>query len=310
MPHIEPTGLCPCESGEQAAGCCIFGRKVRKREADTRTRGPRTCYAHPKCYAAVLSDCSEDITGEHPWSESVLQELGGAVLVSGFPWQKAERQRIGAASLTANVLCGRHNNALSPIDAESARFFRTITAFHAALAAGAGTERMVLFAGIDVERWYLKVLMGMMSAGVGRTPKGAPLPWSPPALWLRILYGEYAFPQSWGLYITGRLGEALRLDSNELSFSPLTTESAVSGCTATMAGLRFTLVLRDVGAHRWGAIDDASLRRPSGLIFRDAPSRTERSLFFTWPTEDCGRYGHVLTLDWSPDGRPPPQVRS
>lgn len=215
-----------------------------------------------------------------------------------------------------NVLCGRHNNALSPLDEEAARFFRLLRAFEQALREGNGNRRIAMLAGVDLERWLLKALMGMMSAGFGRTTDGNAIEWSAPSLWQRIVFGEVGFPSSWGLYVSGRLGDSMQLNPGDLSMAPLTTEEEVSGCVATFAGARFALVLRDVGAARTGGIDDDSIRRPHELLFQDLPTSTRQSLCFTWsstpaPGSRCfalSRERVQVVLDWSRDGKPPPPL--
>ncbi len=297
MPAIERTDRCPCESGKLARACCLSRYRAQKVEADTRPRGQRTGFAHPDCYATALNDCSVTITGEHFWSETILRELsGGTVVVRGFPWQTTPTQRIGVGALAPKVLCDRHNEALSPLDVEAGRFFRNLRTIEGELRGQLGTRRVVLFAGVDVERWFLKALMGAASGGAARLLDGTPIAWSPPSLWSRILFHRAGFPKTWGLYVKGRVGDRVMLDPREVSLAPLMTDDGVSGCVATVAGFEFVLAMCDVGPRRAGALDDHAVHHPDELFFLDEPSRTEQSLCFTWPKV---RGGGQVTFNWS-----------
>ncbi|HEY6458581.1 MAG TPA: hypothetical protein VIY73_00480 [Polyangiaceae bacterium] len=203
--------------------------------------------------------------------------------MDGFPWQREERQRVGVAALTANILCGRHNTVLSPIDNQGARLFRTVRRIEESLQGGDGAQGVYLFPGVDIERWMLKALMGLCSAGAARTPDGIPLPWVPPERWLRILYGESSFPYTWGLYVEGRVGAAQMFSPGHVRISPLTTDGEIGGTVVEFVGVRFILVMRDA-RRKGGAIDDHAIYHPGELLFVDESTGTRHSLCFAWPS--------------------------
>ncbi|MGD2108556.1 MAG: hypothetical protein PVI86_04100 [Phycisphaerae bacterium] len=60
------------------------------------------------------------MTGEHLVSKCVLPAK--TVKVRGLPWCQGELREVGVANLTANILCGQHNNALTEADEEVKRF--------------------------------------------------------------------------------------------------------------------------------------------------------------------------------------------
>lgn len=80
----------------------------------------KTGFSHPECYASDLADCSREMSREHYVSESVLRAIDGggkSIEVRGLPWQpNGASQRISTAALTEQVLCKRHNQALTRDD--------------------------------------------------------------------------------------------------------------------------------------------------------------------------------------------------
>jgi hypothetical protein len=108
---------------------------VRKYVASVRPRPLATGYAQTGCYLSHTNDCDGGISGEHYISATVLEQLSEpAVAIDGVFWlPPGERKVVGINSLTANILCVRHNSALSALDAEAGQFLRTIKRIHASL---------------------------------------------------------------------------------------------------------------------------------------------------------------------------------
>src|SRR5580700_8219664 len=120
-----PEDPCHCLSGKVAARCCRSTCDWRATGAVTATEGPPTGKSRRRCYAASLLDCSDELDGEHYISEGVLEALGdGPLELTGLPWQQGKMQVLRTGSLTAKVLCHRHNLALSALDGVAARLFR------------------------------------------------------------------------------------------------------------------------------------------------------------------------------------------
>lgn len=121
-----PTELCPCKSGWMVASCCgdESDESLRKRVPSLQPPGPITNFSHSNCYLRDTRDCSNRITREHVLSASILRQLGGVIVVSGMPWlAPGETMSLTVDNLAAKILCKRHNEALSPLDAEAGRFF-------------------------------------------------------------------------------------------------------------------------------------------------------------------------------------------
>ena len=116
---------CPCGSGKAIAVCHLdFDGKLRKPHPSLRPPGIKTGLSHTGCYLRDVCDCSEQISREHYISRSVLDQLGEIIRVSGAPWLRPdETLSTTIENLTAKILCKRHNEALSPLDAEAGHFF-------------------------------------------------------------------------------------------------------------------------------------------------------------------------------------------
>ena len=135
-PPIDPFLPCPCHGSQIAEACCLGADgNVRKYIASVRPRPPKTGFSHKGCYLGHTNDCGGGITGEHYVSRVVLEQLSEPVVaIDGVHWLPPGEQRIvGINSLTANILCARHNSALSPLDDEAGQFIRTIKSIHASL---------------------------------------------------------------------------------------------------------------------------------------------------------------------------------
>ena len=163
----------------------------------TKPPGPKTGLVSPNCYAAPLLDCDgEKATREHYISSTLLMRFG-ALHVDGLSWAEGTQQ-LTARTMTAKVLCERHNNALSALDTFIGEFDDVLTA---SLQGDAGAH---VFDGEDLERWALKVLLGLgVSGNLAASEDGEKLGPRVPELYLRILFGEEALPERCGFFYVG-----------------------------------------------------------------------------------------------------------
>ena len=67
------------------------------------------------CWAQSLGDCSDKMSREHIFSEGV--HFADKVFVQGLSWCKDEPREVGLSSLTAKILCKKHNSEISFADA-------------------------------------------------------------------------------------------------------------------------------------------------------------------------------------------------
>jgi hypothetical protein len=247
--------------------------------SSTAPPAPTTGYVHEHCYAAALHDCSSRITREHYVSRVLLNLMGGTVDVAGLSFQQPGTIRgLGEKSLTAKVLCERHNRALAALDSEAGRLFDALRGFDQGLRDGqtpVSEERVVN--GADVERWFLKVLAGLARGGLLSSAQ-----LRPESGWLEILFGG-PWPTGWGLYLlTDPTTRAHAFDGVEIN--TLTHEDAVWGAVVDVAGFSFQLALGRPGNS------DQLLWRPAGLELRRPGAEGTKRLTFGWPQQPGAGY--------------------
>jgi hypothetical protein len=163
---LDPTGPCLCENRAKLRDCCLSSGVLYKPVETVIPPGKVTGYGHADCYLRSTKNCSQKISREHYVSEAIFEEFDG-LEVSGAPWlAPGERRRIGIGSATANILCTRHNSALSPLDTEAARFFRTLRNVGADIVRKTLSRRNQahIFSGATLELWTLKVACGAFFA--------------------------------------------------------------------------------------------------------------------------------------------------
>jgi hypothetical protein len=153
---------CPCGSGKAIASCHLdTDGRFRKKLGPLKPPGNATNYGHPHCYLRDTLDCSQDISREHYMSKAVLEQLGSTLRVSGMPWlQSGETLETSVGSLTAKILCKRHNEALSPLDNEASLFLSTLRKALIDLRRKTLSRKPIfhLINGTALELWMLKVV--------------------------------------------------------------------------------------------------------------------------------------------------------
>jgi hypothetical protein len=194
---VDQNALCTCGSGLALAACCL------RPCGDLTAPGPATGYSHPKCYARELSNCSCTISGEHWVSESLLYLFApdGAIRLRGLSGMNDWR-RTSPGRLKSRVLCSRHNNLLSPLDQLTTRFFASLGDFGSPLHPH---RPMHSFRGFDLERCFLKMMCGAISAGVLKLKDRST--WRPDGAILRALIGGVPLQRPCGLSVWRRKEE-------------------------------------------------------------------------------------------------------
>jgi hypothetical protein len=295
--NLSPNDRCPCDSGLRIKNYCLRkDRTLRPRQARTLTRPPATGYAHQRCYAAPLNDCSTKITGEHTLSHSVLRELSptGIIEVNGLPRKPHEEfVSVSISGFTAKVLCDRHNAALSSLDSIGHRFYKSLKTINSDLRDKTKNPRSrpYLFNGHDLERYILKALCGDGFANKMNTERGQIRDWRPSTQWVRILYGLEPFPVGWGLYLAATPGEPFDLDENILGICPvMKADEELCGARFKALGLEFELLMARPNPFQERYSDNCRYR-PNEVSFSDG--RATQSIMFGWDVKGQGGSLHI-----------------
>jgi len=178
-------------------------------------------------------------------------------MAAGLSWL-AEPRNIPPRGLQAKILCKRHNNALSPLDTTIARLFDVL--FRAEQGCNVGAHE---FDGESLERWALKVLLGLVTSGNFFGAEGKAM--AVPELHLRILFGEETFPQGCGFYYIGDPVKGLDADLLNAAVNRYppgdAEEGSIFGITIRLAWLRFLTTV----TARISAGQPRLVHRPGGL---------------------------------------------
>lgn len=207
--------LCPCNSGKKIIDCCFT-------QANTTPPGPKTGYSHPQCYAGSLQDCSNSLSREHYFSKGILNLFDSKhVQVSGHPWGKRnEKKFLYRNNLASRVLCKRHNEALSGLDAIAQKFFRFVL--------GKTKEQCVMIIrGTEIERWMLKVYCGLLFSGIF-IHDGIPIEKRVPGLdFLNTIFYKQDIPEGRGLLFN--LSKEVQTRPGEIQWSALVHDGSIIG---------------------------------------------------------------------------------
>lgn len=285
---LPPTYPCPCGSNKVSSMCCLKTHGFFKEPTRVRIPGKKTQISNSDCYASLLCDCTDKLSREHFISESLLHELNkeGGLHVSGFRWQEAAKiDKLPPNALASKILCSRHNSALSVIDDVAIRLF---SSFNEAGALGSGKKCMYLFSGIDVERWLLKILCGLLSARMINA-EGIDN-FELPKQWLDILFGFQTFLYGQGLYVCREIGR--RFDGKLGVTTQLITSSGnPSGLILSFCG--YELILSMAGLPTRIFQGKTYAYRPFELYAKGFGY--EKSIVFSWPRKgDSGTISFQL----------------
>jgi hypothetical protein len=293
---------CPCESGRSFGRCCKVGPNLLPyvKVPSLVPPGPATGHANPKCYMSATNNCSEGKSREHYISEAILRRFDG-LTVSGMPWQrKGEAKSYPSNSLVANILCERHNNALSPIDRLGLAAFDVFNraADYVLSRRSPGRAEHFLISGEGLELWMVKLAAGIHFGGIAAAEGG-------------ILRETCSFPvaELIGALTTGKLPRNSHLwvsqapglvHKSQIAVGPLidVTAGQHAGVQVQFGPLQFetTLLAPPISARHLAAM--APRRRPSVIDFV-GPARDAR-VVLSWNRLSAGelnRFGVELSPD-------------
>ena len=262
--NFKPYDLCPCQSGKKAKFCCLVSKgRWNKAPALVQVRPiPVEDYANPKCYASSTKKCSKKITREHFISHNILKELvyERGVKITGVPWIDYETWKVlPTESLASKILCKNHNQALSDLDAQMGRFFRTILDFDEDFNRDAPKEELAVFSGEDIEKWMLKTVCAMVASSQLAT-QGQKMDVPLKREWVDILYNNHSWPEHWGMYF--KVADRTISKFKSISVQPFTKAGELKKAEISINEFKFNLILgKDDNPWAWGRY------RPRTMIF-------------------------------------------
>lgn len=251
--------------------------------------------SNPECYAQALCDCHGPVNREHVVSASLLQaiwpdEPGG--LVRGYTFLRRGGQNnpapLGIKSLTAYILCKRHNELLSPFDTEMTKFFKATEQLMLDCNTGERTNQCDSLNGDHLERWMLKTLSNGLFSG------NFPVPFTesfakhlPPVEYLNILYRNAPFSPGCGLYVAH---DQAQIHEHVFCHEVVGAPNGIVGLRMWVFGSLYTLVLSDEHGP-FPELANATYR-PSGFF----TPMTGNSILLHW----AGAHSDtMLQLDYS-----------
>lgn len=243
--------------------------------AKTQPPPPLTGLSNPDCYAAPLADCSPGRSKEHYVSDAILERIVGAdkvIILGGASFSPHSPIRASAKSLASHILCPRHNSALSALDSEASRLFAdllSITQKNQVVTAS--------YCGEDIERWVLKLVIGLFHSGVPSTREGGKVESSPAQWMLDILFGLRKFNVGAGLGVYSgptKAEHALAVSYNA------NEDGLVWGLGLCIFGVRFHLML----AMRLTDLRETYTHHPLSIEFSNGSK-----LMFDWQPSDQAR---------------------
>jgi hypothetical protein len=231
---------------------------------------------------------------EHLISAAVFPEK--TVMVQGFPWCKDVPAEIGLSGLTAKILCVKHNNDLSPLDAAADRAADTLRAMHQLYEARKNLKPKIwnvkafVLDGASLERWFLKTLINIGCDRKLPIGKDSRIAGRPSPRLVRIAYGQEKFEGKAGLYVVAKEGMRLTMQDRIQCLTLVGDKKCVEGAIFGFRGFGFLLYLepeeppQSFAGISFGGKDLGDLR----LMFRD-------SSFIT----TIGKHkSHILKIKW------------
>jgi hypothetical protein len=238
------------------------------------------------------SNCSRTISGEHFISESVLSIVSPtrSVRVSGAAWiAPGQTQDLPLKALQANILCRRHNSALSPLDTMAGKLFRAVNEIYDDLSRQTLSRKSKwhLFSGEELELWLLKTILGFFHANVlsqhGRKIAEVQKIMNPT---IETAFSTGHLAEPCGMYV--QKNATALVQRGVLDFMSLSDERGerIVGCGLTIVGIATTFIMDPGMSNRELFTLDHSYR-PDYLFFEGG--RRRHSIVLTWPPRQSRR---------------------
>lgn len=232
-------------------------------------------------------------------SSSILQQLTiqGAITLDGPNWTRRPTSDLHPNDFKANILCQRHNSALSSLDAAAGNLFRVAPDYQQRLPAeAAANAEFALFDGETIERWMLKTLWGLSAAKAARTRHDTRITNLSPRLseydLAEHIFRGRTWPFEWGLHTSFLTGTAIQ-SSGALALNPYLDEhDRITAIGLEFGGVGFRIGLAVTTENTPGR---TTRIRPAGIALLNEIG-SEKIIAFGWP----GRYSEPMTLNLAP----------
>lgn len=151
-----------------------------------------------KCWAASCGGCGDGPSREHLLSNCLFPD--GVVRVKGFDWCMDETKTVGVNGLARQILCKKHNSALSDTDAEAKKAVDLFQRSVQPLSGSSISSNKV--DGHRLERWLLKTAINLAYGGkwhIGVGMHGS-APGLPPPYLIDVAFGKLPFSHKMGAH--------------------------------------------------------------------------------------------------------------
>jgi hypothetical protein len=239
-----------------------------------------------ECWASILGDCSGPISREHYVSDGIFD--GESVTAFGLSWCKTAPIQIGLGSAVAKVLCKRHNEALSPFDAEASRLSRFLSEHVQELPLEPAEHRAN---GHRLEKWALKTFANL--AYIGALDQVAHTRTQPSDFVVEHIFRDAPLPSGVGLYfIAGSLNNTtFKVGLSWNGIRNLSAGGAIAAMTFTLNEVRFVVNVVPGSAERrlakLGVVNGVDYSRtniafrPNNIVLRSTTAG-EKKIAIDW----------------------------
>jgi hypothetical protein len=243
------------------------------------------------------------LSQEHPLPRTQLAQFipDGVVQVHGATFSPTEAKEIPVATLSAGILCKRHNESLSALDVRLARLQRWMEDVDVAVREGTSLAPARLN-GLEIERALLKVTIGAVAAGwLGSHSRGTRvdrLAGQELGRWTDVLFGFRRWSRNQGLYLD-QPDEAVGAPSH-LWLAPISRDGSLAALGVGVRHLLFWVCL--------DYVPPKAIHRPSSIVHA-ADGGSASVLQLDWLSEPHGPSASVTRAGSHPERFEYPQPR-
>ena len=230
-----------------------------------------------KCYAHPLEECFGGISREHYISSGILKLIGRSFEASGHPWLKGKTKRLTSSALTAKILCNHHNNQLSELDDVAIDLFGTLQRFDKELGSNDVRSEDRIFSGYMVERWFIKLYLGMHFGGQLHSRLFNIEPYL-----LENLFYDKRLPNDFGLYFGLPLGSQVQA-FNGLAVSTFLSQTGdICAIACEIVGIPFCMSIRPGKPGGTGMLGVPAQYHPMGIQHTSHCQSVTKGIKFIW----------------------------